>query len=139
MSLVVLPGAATIGACRSSVNAQPDAARGPIAVGSFDPANGHPGGGNLVFISGENFDPRAPVTVTFGDKPAPRAVVLTRSRIQVQVPAGTAKKSVPVALKFPTGESLIATGTYYYGFPEEDGPDEDGDHGHSHGSDAAKP
>lgn len=136
--LLVLPTSAPIGACRSSVSAQPDAARGPIAVGSIEPANGTPKGGNLTFISGENFDPRAPVTVMFGDKTAPRAVVVTRSRIQVQVPEGTPKKSVPVSVKFPTGELLSVKGTYYYGFPEEEG-DDDGDHGHAHGGDAAKP
>ncbi len=120
-----------LAACRAGTGGTPDA--GPpraVTVGSLEPPNGAPGGAGIVFITGEGFDPRAPVEVMFGDKKAPRAVVLSATRIQAQTPAGVHRQAVPVRVILPGGASIVAKGTYYYGFPEE----EDGEpHDHEAG------
>lgn len=96
-------------ASRRSTNA----VSGPqsVAVLSVSPASGSIDGGTEVTISGAEFAEGA--TVSFGDVPAPRAVVVGSETIIATTPAH-AEGPVDVVVVNPDGDSVRIAGGYTY-------------------------
>ena len=56
-------------------------------------------GYRLGAIEGEGFDTKQPVTVWFGATQSPRAAVVTKTKIQVEMPPGPVGSEVPVRVE----------------------------------------
>jgi hypothetical protein len=56
-------------------------------------------GYKLGSIEGDGFDTKAPVNVWFGSALSPRAAVVTKTKIQVEVPPAAAGTEVPVRVE----------------------------------------
>jgi nucleoid-associated protein YgaU len=69
----------------------------PLPSG-LNPAEGPETGGTTVRISGEKFDMKNSVTVTFGGKTAQSVTVPSKTEITAVTPAGTAGESVSVVV-----------------------------------------
>ena len=69
----------------------------PVPTG-MDPTQGAETGGTTVKITGEKFDMKNGVTVTFGGKNAQSVTVPSESQITAVTPAGTAGQSVSVVV-----------------------------------------
>merc|ERR1711964_332530 len=69
----------------------------PLPSG-LSPAEGPETGGTTVRISGEKFDMKNGVTVTFGEKTAQSVTTPSKTEITAVTPAGTAGESVSVVV-----------------------------------------
>jgi len=96
----------------------PAPAKPPITAERLDPAWAVPEGGTIVYVRGTNFDPRSRVRVTFNDREAPLAAVLTKDNIQVTVPPGREGESVKVTVSFPDGRSATVPSAFVFRHPE---------------------
>ena len=56
-------------------------------------------GYKLGSIEGDGFDTKQPVKVWFGTEQSARAAVVTKTKIQVEMPPGTAGSEVPVRIE----------------------------------------
>ena len=65
-------------------------------VTDIQPDNATPRGLRIAQVIGEGFDTKAPVEVYFGAVKAARATIVSKTKIQVEVPAGADQTEVEV-------------------------------------------
>lgn len=92
------------------------------------PGEGHPAGGQIVFIQGEGFDPKAPATVLFGATPAPRVHVITNGKLQAEIPPGAPGLALTIQVQ-QRGRVATVPGTFRY-FSQQELHAHDADGGH---------
>ncbi len=88
----------------------------PLKLLELQPPSGHPVGGKLVQITGEDFNTHSKVEVMFGDKPT-RAVVVAKDRIQLESPPGKEGDEVEVTVTFPDGRTGKVPQKYRWELP----------------------
>lgn len=88
----------------------------PLKLIELEPTTGHPAGGKLVQITGEDFNTHSKVEVLFGDKPA-RAIVVAKDRIQLESPPGKEGDEVVVTVTFPDGRTGKVPQKYRWEMP----------------------
>lgn len=139
LGLVVAAGLLALG-CRG--DDKPAAAlKPPPKLVGLEPPKVTDKGYRIGYVVGEGFDPKLPVAVYFGDKRSPRAAIVARTKIQVEVPPGVADTEVDVRVEIPGHQPALSPVKLQYessahGPPpadEPDGPDgPDGHDGHDH-------
>lgn len=65
-------------------------------VTDIQPDNATPRGLRIAHVIGEGFDTKAPVEVYFGTAKAARATIVSKTKIQVEVPPGADQTEVEV-------------------------------------------
>jgi hypothetical protein len=68
-------------------------------IADIIPAQVTPRGYRIGQIDGEGFDPKAPVKVYFGTTLSPRAAVVTKKRVQVEIPPGANGTEVEIRVE----------------------------------------
>lgn len=96
-------------------------------------------GYRLGQIEGDGFDTKAPVKVWFGATPSPRAAVVAKTKIQVEMPSGTDGTEVEVRVEVAGYEPATSPTKLRYisaGSGEHGGSADAADGSDAHGSDA---
>jgi len=114
------------GCSESAETVVPPQAAEPLAIEQVQPPEGSAAGGPFATVVGSGFDSHAAVEVRFGDTPSPRTAVISESRLQVEIPAGT-EGSVAITIRQGTREATLPEG-FRYTAPAHGGGEED----HSH-------
>lgn len=94
---------------------------------SFSPGEGHPAGGTVVMIDGQGFDPKATANVFFGQNASKRVHVVTATRLQAELPPGTAGQQVSVRVEQKGRGSATAEKPFRY-FSDKEIHDHGGHH-----------
>jgi hypothetical protein len=100
-------------ACQSS-SPPPTSPAKPPTITDLQPDNATARGLRLAYIVGTNFNQRAPVTVYYGPIKSPRAVVVSPTKIQAEVPAGTPSTDVEVRVQQDGFEPAVAPLRFRY-------------------------
>ncbi len=116
--LALIAAVCVVVACRSSA---PGPHLAPLKIERLEPDFAIPKGGQFIHIRGAGFDTRSPVKVFFGDRPAEKAAVLTKDRIQAVTPAGTDGESVVLRVEFPDGRKAVAPERFRFELPKDPG------------------
>lgn len=117
-------GACLAGACTRT---KPDEPR-PLKVTEVLPPEALVRGTKSVQILGENFDPAKPIKVAFGSAVSPRAVVISKTMIHVQVPPGPVGP-VDLRVEQPNRPAVVASGLFRY-VSDDHATHAEGDAGH---------
>lgn len=78
-------------------------------LSQIEPPEVGPNGLRIAYIRGEGLDTTQPVTVTFGGKPAVRAAIVSKTKIQVEIPPGDEGSDVDVRVQIAGYEPTTLT------------------------------
>ena len=108
--------------CRDDARKSPAPKPAPAITGII-PTQVTPRGYRIGEITGDGFDPKAPVRVLFGTIVSPRAAVVTKNKVQVEIPPGKDGTEVEVRVEVAGYEPAVVPAKLKYVEGLED-PDE---------------
>ena len=83
-------------------------------VSQIQPPEATPRGLRIGQVIGDGFDTSRAVTVYFGDKKSPRAAIVAKTKIQVEVPPGANGSSVDVRVEIEGHQPVVLPMQFRY-------------------------